>query len=225
MDATPERFAHRCLPLSIANAAGWEILNPHAFSAIWNGGKSLDSISIKSKDGEAPAAESHFGSGVLTFRIPGLFETPPGVVLWIGGSPNHLKDGIQPLTGMVETSWSPYTFTMNWKFTRSGRRIHFDAGEPFGFIFPLDLDLIEAVEPSYGSFDDNPKLGANYLEWSQSRSTFNEDLKQEDSDARRQKWQKTYHRGVKPDGSKAEADHRTKMKLKRFEAKDNMPDA
>src|SRR5271165_1161304 len=28
MDATPEAFAYRCLPLNIANAHGWEILPP-----------------------------------------------------------------------------------------------------------------------------------------------------------------------------------------------------
>ena len=27
MDATPESFAYRCLPLDIANAHGWELLN------------------------------------------------------------------------------------------------------------------------------------------------------------------------------------------------------
>ena len=35
MDATPEAFAYRCLPLNIANAHGWELLNPSAFEAIW----------------------------------------------------------------------------------------------------------------------------------------------------------------------------------------------
>ncbi|MDR3507935.1 MAG: DUF6065 family protein, partial [Caulobacteraceae bacterium] len=37
MDDTPESFAYRCLPLNIANAHGWEILNPCAFEAVWNG--------------------------------------------------------------------------------------------------------------------------------------------------------------------------------------------
>ena len=37
MDATPESFAYRCLPLNIANAHGWEILCPCGFEAVWNG--------------------------------------------------------------------------------------------------------------------------------------------------------------------------------------------
>ncbi len=40
--------------------------------------------------------------------------------MWVGGPPNHIKDGIQPLTGLVETDWLPFPFTMNWMFTRKG---------------------------------------------------------------------------------------------------------
>ena len=35
MDATDDRFAYRCIPLSIANASGWELLCPIAFEALW----------------------------------------------------------------------------------------------------------------------------------------------------------------------------------------------
>ena len=32
IDALPERYAYRCLPLAIANQVGWEILNPAPFT-------------------------------------------------------------------------------------------------------------------------------------------------------------------------------------------------
>ena len=38
MDASPNRFAYRCLPLAIANQAGWFIHCPANFSAVWDGG-------------------------------------------------------------------------------------------------------------------------------------------------------------------------------------------
>ena len=37
MDATPNRFAYRCLPLSIVNQTGWWIKNPVGFTATWRG--------------------------------------------------------------------------------------------------------------------------------------------------------------------------------------------
>ncbi|MFI4960960.1 MAG: DUF6065 family protein, partial [Hyphomicrobiales bacterium] len=38
MDNIDQRFAYRCLPLSIANAHGWEILCAAGFTAVWDGG-------------------------------------------------------------------------------------------------------------------------------------------------------------------------------------------
>ena len=46
MDAT-SAFAYRCLPLTIANAHGWELLSPAGLSAIWNGGKGLDDVVLR----------------------------------------------------------------------------------------------------------------------------------------------------------------------------------
>jgi hypothetical protein len=38
MDALPEGFGYRCLPLNIANMHGWEIACPRGFRARWDGG-------------------------------------------------------------------------------------------------------------------------------------------------------------------------------------------
>ena len=51
MDATPESFAYRCLPLNIANAHGWEILSPCGFEAVWNGDMAVDAVSIRADPG------------------------------------------------------------------------------------------------------------------------------------------------------------------------------
>lgn len=215
MDDTPDRFANRCLPLSIANAAGWEILNPIGFNAMWDGNPGLSAIKIEG-DEESPLGISHFGSGILTFHVGGLFETPGNNVMWVGGSPNHLKDAIQPLTGLVETSWSPYTFTMNWRFTRPGYWVRFEKDEPFCFFFPLDVDMIEAADPEFRSIKERPDLEKNYKQWTAARGDFNADLKVSGSQAEKEKWQKNYHKGVCPDGTRASATHRTRVRLKSF---------
>lgn len=38
MDAFPDRQPYRCLPLSMANSTGWEILCPMDIKIQWNGG-------------------------------------------------------------------------------------------------------------------------------------------------------------------------------------------
>ncbi len=128
MDRTNQRFAYRCLPLSIANGYGWEIMCPSGFLAVWNGKDDLSSLTIMSDTDAAAPAVSHFGHGVLTFHIPCLFRTEPGFDLMVQGPINRPKDAIAALSGVVETDWSPYSFTMNWIFTRPGTPISIRKG-------------------------------------------------------------------------------------------------
>ena len=44
MDDFPDRHAYRCLPLSIANAFGWEVLCPAPIEIHWNGGMTVEDI-------------------------------------------------------------------------------------------------------------------------------------------------------------------------------------
>src|SRR5215469_7609847 len=46
MDTFTDRHPYRCLPLSMANSTGWEILCPMAFTAEWNGGLYTQDITL-----------------------------------------------------------------------------------------------------------------------------------------------------------------------------------
>lgn len=216
MEATSDRFAYRCLPLNIANVHGWEVLCPADFSAYWDGRNTKDAIRIVS---EAPAGLlpiSHFGHGVLTFHIHCLLRTEPGINLWVGGSPNRPKHGIFPLTGVIETDWAPYSFTMNWRFTRPRTRVKFKKGEPICFFFPLQRDLVESVEPVVVPLADDPEFAAQHEAWSRDRNNFIAELPKQGSAAQQEGWQKGYFRGRLPDGSPAPVAHRTKLVLRPF---------
>jgi hypothetical protein len=186
MDASDQRFAYRCLPLNIANAHGWEILCPTSFSALWDGRKAADAIRIKCKSGNAPAI-SHFGGGILTFHVPCVFRTDPGVDMFATGPINRPKDAIAPLTGIVETDWSPYTFTMNWQFTRAAQRVYFEEGEPFCHVFPVARRELENLDPRIARLSENPELEAEHAAWAAGRFQFNAALSNPDSEAARKK--------------------------------------
>ncbi len=216
MDATPEAFAYRCLPLNIANAQGWELLCPLAFHASWTGRPEPEAVNIHA-DGPAHLwPTGHFGQGVLTFHVHALFRTEPeGIDLWVGGPVNRPKDGIQPLTGIVETDWSPYTFTMNWVFTRPGV-VRFEKGEPFCQIWPQSRTMLDAVQPEVRDLATAPELAETLTAWQDARNTFNADLKDPASEARDQKWQKAYYRGLLPGTDQPVPGHRTKQRLPAF---------
>ena len=136
MESSRYRFANRCLPLLIANQAGWSLVNDARFSVLWKGGDSHEDTVIRFEGEPSEPPSSHFGLGVITWNIPYLFRTPPGWNLLARGPANAPKDGIAPLEGLVETDWSAMPFTMNWKLTRPNHPVRFDEGEPICFIFP-----------------------------------------------------------------------------------------
>lgn len=213
MDMTRERFAYRCIPLSIANASGWELALPFAFEAAWYGADEPNAVQFRSSDPRiAHFATSHFGHGVITFHTGWLFRTSPGWAVWARGAPNWPKDGIVPLDGLVETDWLPFPFTMNWRFTRPGV-VSFEKDEPFCFITLVPHGLLDAVQPRVANLDDDPQLKAAYEAWSESRAQFAERLQARDEDAVARKWQRTYvqGRGGVEDG--APAYHLSKRRL------------
>ncbi len=217
MDASHQRFAYRCLPLNIANAHGWEILCPTAFTAVWSGQPGIDQVRIQTVGNDEPPALSHFGHGVLTFHLPCLFRTESGYDLMVQGPINRPKDGIAPLAGVVETDWAPYSFTMNWMLTRPGMPVSFAQGEPFCHIFPVKRGELETIEPELHMLSEEPELKRQFEGWSQSRLQFNADLKRPDSEASAERWQKHYYHGRDIGARQMPIeDHRTRLRLRPF---------
>ncbi len=216
MDESSDRFAYRCLPLSMANSSGWELRLPADVTVRWNGKPGRDGISIVAYPGEWPTrmfVQSHFGEGVVTFITGYLFRTPPGVQVWTAGPPNEVKDGIAPLTGLVETDWLPFPFTMNWKFTRPGE-VTFEKGETFCFLTLLQPAALEGVTPQVRTLSDAPELEAEYEAWTRSRADFIKQLEGREPGAMKEAWQRFYMRGETPTGRKAPV-HATSRAMKR----------
>jgi hypothetical protein len=221
MNATDDRWANRCLPLLVANESGWTIHNPAAFTAVWTGEDGSSSVTIEF-DGDQPMqtlVESVFGYGVITWRVPFLFRTPPGWNLLARGPANWPKDGICALEGLVETDWSPMTFTMNWKLTRAGQPVRFEVDEPFCMVVPQRRGELESFLPEVRPLESNPELLADNQWYARRRhdlsvrkflGQYSKDF--EDS---RYEWQRDYFKGVRPDGSFA-AEHQTQRRLPPF---------
>lgn len=212
MDNTREKFAYRCLPLTIANSEGWEMLCPVDFTAEWDGSDGFSAIHIVAEGARHLAPISHFGAGILTFHVNVLFKTEPGYNLYVTGPVNEPKDGIQALTGIVETDWSPYTFTMNWKFTRKNTQVCFWKGEPFCFFFPVPRGLNESIETEVRRLDEDPELAKSYGAWQQSRDSFISTQRK----TRESGWQKDYYHGKQPSGEHGIPEHQIKIKLRPF---------
>ncbi len=143
-----------------------------------------------------------------------LFRTPPGWGLIAQGAPNLIKDGIQPLVGVVETDWLPFPFTMNWMFTRPGR-VKFAKGEPFCFILPIEHRKLEDMQPVIRTLESNPVMRDQFDAWNRARTDFNNRLANHDPAAVKEAWQRYYFKGEVPEAlGTAPETHANKRRLK-----------
>jgi hypothetical protein len=168
MTETSQGYAYRCVPLTVANTYGWTVLNPQDFVAEWNGNSSFDAVSISFKDPAYNYASSHFGSGILTIHPDFIIKTEEGVSTFVRGVPNSLQDDVEPLDGIVETDWLPFTFTFNFKFTKPGT-VHFKKGDPLFSFFPIERGFIEKFEIETQRIDSDPELSNDFNVYSKSR--------------------------------------------------------
>jgi hypothetical protein len=218
MEETYRRNANRCLPLLVANEAGWVLLNERRFTAEWSGGLRPDAVTIH-YEGRRPSgpAVSNFGYGILTFAIPYVFRTPPGFDLLARGPANMPRDGIDALEGLVETDWASSPFTMNWKFTRPGE-VTFEEGEPVCLIVPQRRHDLQSFSPAIREAD--PTTAERWRAAMRSRhelavKKFLAEYSAEHA-AARDAWESDYFRGRAPDGAEAQ-DHVTKRRLQPFD--------
>jgi hypothetical protein len=218
MDDFPDRHPYRCLPLAIANAHGWEVLCPTPIEIEWNGGPHVDDIiirALKPLSGGRPTeyfCRSNFTRGIITFHLDYLFRTDPEWDLLATGSFNHPKDNAYPLTGIIESSWLPYPFTMNWQILQPGSVV-FEEDEPFCFIFPIKKQALLDCQPEVRLLSEDAELTRQHNAFRNSREEFMKLFQAGDPATLQQAWQRHYFVGRHPDGTQAD-EHLNKLRLK-----------
>ena len=217
MNATPNRHAYRCLPLTIVNQTGWWVKNPVGFTATWNSSYAPGSIDFQfddAGDGWKRIINSQFGEGIITWNTPFLFRTKPqGSRLLICGPANYFKKNAHPLTALIESDWMTMSFTMNYKIMTPGEPVRFEPGEPLFQAIPLVSNVcadLESAEVRYQKLVDDPEMHRAYHDWANARTKFHESKAK--NEVRLDQWQKDYFQGRDASGRGAPPDHKTKVK-------------
>jgi len=183
MDRTPGKYAYRCTPLSAANSMGWELLNPVNCECLWNGLTPESQLLVYRESESRFAAQSHFGSGIVTWHLPFVFRTPPGYGMVVTGPANHEKSDAVPADAFVRTDWLPFPFTMNWRITRPQTPVRFEKGEPICRIYPYPIVLLDEIEIEIHDLEETPRFNQAVKDWGEKRKSDYEARKSQE-----QKW-------------------------------------
>jgi predicted 2-oxoglutarate/Fe(II)-dependent dioxygenase YbiX len=214
MDAFPDRHAYRCLPLSISNTFGWEILSPCELVIEWNGGPDANDLKVSSTDNYpllSHFAASNFTRGIVTMHAGYVFRTEPGWSLLATGPLNDPIDGLSPLTGVTETDWLPYPFTMNWQMTRPGRVV-IAKNQPYCHVFPVRQDALEETEVEIVDIEAEEGLRERQDAFAARRTQLRQAQAAPKPGERVEAWGREYFRGKLVGGVEAPR-HTHKMRL------------
>jgi Family of unknown function (DUF6065) len=211
MDEFTDHHAYRCLPLAIGNTYGWQLMLPVDVDAAWNGGPAQDDVRVSCA--HPHQAISNFRHGVITFDVSYIFRTSPGYHLLVMGPSNTVKDGVAPMTAVIEADWLPYTFTFNYVFTRPGR-VTWKAGEPYAQICVVAANLQNQIQPVIRKLSDNSTLHADHLVWRKRRAELASNRSKGNRTGASRAWDKDYFLGRYGDGRPTQAAHTMKVRLR-----------
>ncbi len=217
MDVFTDRHAYRCLPLSIANTHGWEMLVPAAFEVEWNGGVRIPDLTVRELEPFPENfpfkhfATSNFARGIVTFHTGYLFRTPPGWNILTTGALNEPRPGICALTGIIESDWLPYPFSMNWQMLNPGT-VRFEKDEVFCTVMPIPKNYLPDWDVAVHELSDDPVLQAEMEVFRTSRDRFRKGLEAQDPEVLKEGWQRHYFVGRFPDGTEG-GEHVNKVRL------------
>lgn len=215
MDEFPDKHPYRCLPLRIANSCGWEVVLECGLRIAYDGGSGIESVRLEvvGNGGRTEQlAESNFARGIVTFQTGFQFGTPEGWQLLVTGPANDPIDGMAPLSGIVETDWLPYPFTMNWVCTRPGV-FEFKKGAAICTVLPLRLMDVESWQPIIVPLAAAPQMAREHGAFRAARESFRAGMKTGDNAVRDANGSGHYLRGEAPGGVRPSGEHRQQLRL------------
>jgi hypothetical protein len=164
MDATYNKHAYQCTPVTTANVNGWEMLLPEDVTVIWDGGNSPAQIISGGVHNGWNFAHSNI-NGMISFATGWVVNTEKPYHLWTTGSPNYYVDGAAPMTATIPSDWWADEVQTNWVITKVNEPVTFKKGEPFLFFTIFDSSLLPSVEFEVINRWDYPEIIAERTEY------------------------------------------------------------
>ena len=172
MDETYKKHAYQCLPMTMANVNGWELVLEEDLVVQWDGGNlPVTVLSGGEQNGRTVAFPSIIG--IISIGMGWTINTEEGYSMWLSGSPNYFVDGAVPLAATIPSSWWPDEVQMNWKITEIGKPVVFPAGSPFCFFNIYSDSLLPSVTFEIKNLWDNPDLIESRVKYNEAKAKNN----------------------------------------------------
>jgi hypothetical protein len=142
MEATFDKHAYRCLPVTLTNQLGWAISFPEDITFMWDGQISTSGEHVKVLAGEK-YIQTGRGQATVSFETGLVFRTPENYSLLTYNVPNMFMEGVSPYTTIISSSFFEGPLPVAWKITKAFVPITIKANQPVAAVFPISLSNIQ----------------------------------------------------------------------------------
>ncbi len=162
MDATSEKHAYRCFPVTQANVVGWSIFSNQDIEFIWDGtnDQSPDHIEIIS------APEGSYGGrgqSSVSFNTGLVFRTDEDVSLLTINPVNYFNEDFETMSNLISTSFYDNPLPLAIKARTPNKKVIIKAETPLATIIPISLSNLNNTSIEVFDYKDNDqsRLKAN----------------------------------------------------------------
>lgn len=147
MDATPDRHAYRCYPVTTSNTVGWSLSAPYDISFIWDGINDVTGDHINIFDG---AENCYTGRGQSSISINSgiILRSDQDISVLTITPQNYFYEDFEVISSLISTSFLETEFPLAIKARTPNKLITIKAGQPIATILPISLTRLkeESVE-------------------------------------------------------------------------------
>jgi hypothetical protein len=182
MDATSEKHAYRCFPVSQANVIGWNISCLEDVSFIWDGINSQTGDNVKilaggeikgneisnyDKDATLQFRNNFYytgrGQSSVSFNTGLYFKTEQNVSLFTINPVNYFNSDFETMSSLISTSFLDNPLPLAIKAKSANKEILIKAGTPLATIIPISLGVLNnsCIEINKYQDPENKRQEAN----------------------------------------------------------------
>lgn len=138
MDATPDKHAYHCYPVTTANTIGWYLSCPEDIVFTWNGVVDTTDSTVKILKGEDWCYTGR-GQASISFKTGLLFRSNQTTSLLAINPPNYFNKNFEVISSLISTSFYPNELPLAIQARVANEEILIPAGTPVAAILPISL--------------------------------------------------------------------------------------
>ena len=155
MDATSEKHAYRCFPVTQANVVGWSLSCKEDIIFFWDGINDQTDQHIKITNPKN--AYTGRGQSSISLNTSLIFRTSADISILTINPVNYFNDDFETMSNLISTSFYDNPLPLALKAKKANQETVIKAGTPIATILPISLTQLNNTTINIVAYQDPEK--------------------------------------------------------------------